>query len=187
MYSKFSFCKIKISKDENYLAAGDDGNHFRLWDIRKASKPIINYQFQSAVKAIALSPKQTNLHIAVGTGRHDKRLTVFSKNSTEPRTVLEPTGQASGLIWPKSDILIVGDRFAKCLYAVDVFSGALFETLPLGGQPLTLVEDRNEKDFFVVSSNEIIQKFELPTLTETKQPVSRDNLKLNSTALNMIR
>lgn len=178
-------CGVRLSSDEQHLVAGDDSNTFRWWDLRTLRSPLIEHKFRSAVKAMAFSPFEADLHVAVGTGLNDKRLALFSKNSTTPRILAENIGQVSGLIWTESGAVVASDRFGRRMIAFDALSGSLIGQLQLPAYPLAVVKHRSGPEFSVACSDEMVRTFELPGLKGQRS--SSDKAKPNETRFTTIR
>lgn len=178
-------CGVRLSTDEKHLVAGDNGDTFRWWDLRSLRYPMIEYKFRAAVKAMAFSPGRTDLHVAVGTGTNDKRLALFSKNSTTPRILTEKAGQLSGLIWTESGAVVGSDRFGRRVIAYDVQEGSKIGEIQLPTCPLALVKNRCKPEFSIPCSDQTLRTFELPACERKKN--SADRAKSSETRFTTIR
>lgn len=92
-------CGLSWSPDRKYLASGGNDNLVLVWDSRKLNLPLVFEGHDSAVKAVAWCPFESNL-LATGGGSADRTIRLWDiSNPSSTQKTIDAYSQVCSLIW----------------------------------------------------------------------------------------
>lgn len=98
---KSKICVLKWSRTKNYFSSGGDDNKVFIWSPKMSHKPIVDFTFKAAVKAMDWSPHNFDI-LGCGGGTNDRTIKLLSFSKSKSINEIYTGSQVCNLLWSDS-------------------------------------------------------------------------------------